>query len=76
LDEIWKNVSQMLGANLGKFWARSAQQRQIEREPNFCFFFVTRITQNFADFPTEKFLRHFNTTTSIGAVVKTFGTEF
>ena len=30
---------------------------------------------DFADFPSDKFLRHLNTTTSIVKAVKTFGTE-
>ena len=32
LDEIWNSVSQTRGAGPGRFWARSAQQRQIKRD--------------------------------------------
>ena len=45
-----------------------------EREPNFWCFLPGNI--KFRRFPIGNFLRHFNTTTSIGEVVKTYGTEF
>jgi len=32
------NSESIVGAVSGKFWARSAQKRQREREPKFCFF--------------------------------------
>jgi len=45
-DEIW---STLLGASPDRFWARSAQQRQFERQPK-CF-----VKYDFTDFPTNKF---------------------
>ena len=38
LDEICGTPSILFGAVPDKFWARSAQKRQREREPQFCFF--------------------------------------
>jgi len=38
LDEIWGTPSILFGAVPDKFWAQSAQKRQREGEPKFCFF--------------------------------------
>ena len=37
LDEIWGTPSVLSGAGPDRFWARSAQKREREREPIFCF---------------------------------------
>jgi len=74
LDEIWNNVSQMLAAVPGRFWERSEQQQQFERQPKFFFCLVNNA--RFRRFPVGKILPHFNTTTLVGEAVKTFGTEF
>jgi len=35
LDEIWSTLSTLLGAGPGRFWARSAQYWQYQRQAKF-----------------------------------------
>ena len=68
-------MSTLLGAGPGRFWARSAQQRERESEANFCFFLsgkqrtISPISRrsNFTKFAHNKL---------IGEAVNPFGTEF
>jgi len=74
-EPIWIK-SEQCAPNVGALtdFGRDPHSSKFEREAKFSL--VTRITHDFTDFPSDKFLRHLNTTMSIGQAVKTFGTEF
>jgi len=57
-------------------FGRDPHSSEFERQAKFCCFFGHANNTRFHYFPSDKFLRHLNTTMSIGEAVKTCKTEF